>query len=144
MGFTTQIKNRSHDAMELIRPHYYKGECGNKPCDSELMLILQNLYNLSGDGCIAEVIDCRAFSDYCRVDSSNQIPKRRYARQISIACKSLQEMPFTLVVKIIINRELILKKRTIVDLTIIAAPSSTKNKDKSRDSETKSTNKGNT
>ena len=33
----------------LIRPHYYKGERGNKPYELDLMLhlhILQNLYNL--------------------------------------------------------------------------------------------------
>ena len=33
-----------------IRPCYYKGECGNKPYELELMLriyMLQNLYDLS-------------------------------------------------------------------------------------------------
>ena len=63
--------------LELIRPHYYKGERGNKPYDLELMLriyLLQNLYDLSDEGCVAEVIDSRAFSDFCGVDSSNQIP----------------------------------------------------------------------
>ena len=62
---------------ELIKPHYYKGEHGNKPYDLELMLriyLLQNLYDLSDECCVAEVIDNRAFSDFCGVDSSNQIP----------------------------------------------------------------------
>ena len=62
--------------LELIRPHYYKGERGNKPYDPELMLriyLLQNLYDLSDEGRVAEVIDSRAFSDFCGVDSSNQI-----------------------------------------------------------------------
>ena len=75
--------------LTLIRPHYYKGERGNKPYDLELMLriyLLQNLYDLSDEGCVAEVIDSRAFSDFCGVDSSNQIPNgdtRRYTRKIS-------------------------------------------------------------
>ena len=45
----------------LIQPYYYKGERGNKPYELELMLrifILQNLYNLSDEGTVAEVIHC--------------------------------------------------------------------------------------
>ena len=63
--------------IALIRPCYYKGERGNKPYDLELMLrlyVLQNLYDLSDMGTVAEVIDSRAFSDFCGVDSSNQVP----------------------------------------------------------------------
>ena len=63
--------------VEEIRPCYYKGERGNKPYGIELMLrlyVLQNLYTLSDEGTVAEVIDSRAFSDFCGVDSSNQIP----------------------------------------------------------------------
>lgn len=62
---------------EEIRPCYYKGERGNKPYEIELMLrlyVLQNLYTLSDEGTVAEVIDSRAFSDFCGVDSSNQVP----------------------------------------------------------------------
>ena len=63
--------------MTAIKPHYYKGECGNKPYDLELMLrihILQNLYNLADEATACEVIDSRAFSDFCGVESSNQVP----------------------------------------------------------------------
>ena len=61
----------------LIQPYYYKGERGNKPYDLELMLriyLLQNLYDLSDMATVAEVIDSRAFSEFCGVDSSNQVP----------------------------------------------------------------------
>ncbi len=64
---------------EEIRPCYYKGERGNTPYGIELMLwlyVLQNLYTLSDEGRVAEVIDSRAFSDFCGVDPSNQIPNR--------------------------------------------------------------------
>ena len=60
--------------MALIRPCYYKGERGNKPYDLERMLriyMIQNLYNLSDMATVAEVIDSRAFSDFCGVESSN-------------------------------------------------------------------------
>lgn len=61
----------------IIRPCYYKGEHGNKPYDLELMLrifLLQNLYDLSDMKVMNEVIDSRAFSDFCGVDSPNQVP----------------------------------------------------------------------
>ena len=63
--------------IKLIRPHYYKGERGNKPYDLERMLriyLVQNLYDLSDMATVAEVIDSRAFSEFCGVESSNQVP----------------------------------------------------------------------
>ena len=51
--------------IEIIRPCYYKGEHGNKPYD---------LDDLSGMKVMNEVIDSRAFSDFCGVDSPNQVP----------------------------------------------------------------------
>ena len=65
--------------ISLIRPYYYKGERGNKPYDLERMLriyLVQNLYNLSDMATVTEVIDSRAFSDFCGVESSNR--KTRY------------------------------------------------------------------
>ena len=135
--------------LALIRPHYYKGERGNKPYDLELMLriyLLQNLYDLSDEGCVGEVIDSRAFSDFCGVDSSNQIPNGDTLGRFHnlLIASGLQEKLFTQVVKMLMAKGLILKKGTIIDSTIIAAPSSTKDKDKARDPEAKSTKKGNT
>ena len=40
--------------IKLIRPHYYKGERGNKPYDLERMLriyLVQNLYDTIWNGC---------------------------------------------------------------------------------------------
>ncbi len=36
--------------------------------------LLQNLYDLSDMKAMTEVIDSRAFSDFCGVDSPNQVP----------------------------------------------------------------------
>lgn len=61
----------------IIKPVYYEGEVGNKPYDLELMLrifILQNLYDLADMKMMYEIIDSRAFSDFCGVDSPNQVP----------------------------------------------------------------------
>ncbi len=131
----------------IIRPCYYKGERGNKPYDIELMLrifILQNLYDLSDMRVMTEVIDSRAFSDFCGVDSPNQVPDGdtigRF-RNILIR-NNIQEKFFSEVVNILTEKGLILKRGTIVDSTLIAAPSSTKNKDKKRDPDAHSVKKG--
>ena len=134
--------------VALVRPCYYKGERGNKPFGLELMLrifILQNLYDLSDEKAVAEVIDSRAFSEFCGVDSSNQVPNGdtlgRF-RNLLIA-NGMQERFFQQVLSMLTERGLILKKGTIVDSTIITAPSSTKNREKKRDPEAHQTKKGN-
>ena len=133
----------------LIQPYYYKGERGNKPYELELMLrlfILQNLYNLSDEGTVAEVIDSRTFSEFCGVDSSTQVPDgETLGRFRNLLVKhGLQEQLFAQVLGMLMERGLILKKGTIVDSTIISAPSSTKNKEKQRDPDAHQTKKGNT
>lgn len=135
--------------IALIQPFYYKGERGNKPYTLELMLrlfILQNLYDLSDEGTVAEVIDSRAFSDFCGVDSSNQVPNGDTLGRFRnlLIRHELQQQLFAQVVAMLMERGLILKKGTIVDSTIISAPSSTKNKEKKRDPEACQTKKGNT
>lgn len=102
---------------------------GNKPYDLELMLrihLLQNLYNLSDEGTRNEVIDSRAFSDFCGVESSNQIPDGDTIGRFRnlLINNHIHEQFFALVVKTLADRGLILKKGTIVDSTIIEAPSS--------------------
>ena len=65
-----------NEFVGIIKPVYYKGEVGNKPYELELMLrifILQNLYDLSDMKAMNEVIDSRAFSEFCGVDSPNQV-----------------------------------------------------------------------
>lgn len=57
---------------------------------------------------------------------------------------SLQEKLFAQVVSLLMERGMILKKGTIVDSTIISAPSSTKNKEKQRDPDAHQVKKGNT
>ena len=91
--------------------------------------LVQNLYNLSDMATVAEVIDSRAFSDFCGVDSSNQVPDGdTLGRFRNLLMKNnLQEKIFAQVVEQLMKRGLILKRGTIVDSTFIEAPSSTKN-----------------
>jgi len=135
--------------QELILPYYYKGETGNKPFELTVMLrihLLQNLYTLSDMGTMTEVIDSRAFSRFCGVDSSNQVPDGdTIGRFRAILVKNgLQEKLFSQVVELLSEKGLILKKGTIVDSTIIESPTSTNNKKRERDPEAHQTKKGNT
>ena len=128
-------------------PYYYDGKRGNKPYEPGLMIrlyLLQNLYNLSDMGTRNEVIDSRAFSSFCRVSSRNQIPDGdTLGRFRHILEKNhLQEQIFDTVLNKLRTEGKILKKGTIVDSTIIDAPSSTKNKENTRDPEAHSTKKG--
>lgn len=121
----------------------------NKPYGIELMLrlyVLQNLYSLSDGGTVAEVIDSRAFSDFCGVDSSNQVPDGDTLGRFRnlLIRNGVQEKLFAQVTVLLEERGLLLKKGTIVDSALISAPSSTKNAEKKRDPEAHSTKKGNT
>ena len=133
----------------IIRPYYYTGERGNKPYELETMLrihLLQELYDLADMAAMNEVIDSRAFSEFCGVDSSNQVPDGdTIGRFRALLVKhGLQEKLFAQVVSLLEAKGLILKKGSIVDSTIIAAASSTKNREKKRDPDAHQTKKGNT
>jgi IS5 family transposase len=133
--------------IKIIQPSYYKGELGNKPYPLELMLrifILQNVYNLADMAVMNEVIDSRAFSNFCGVNSPDEVPNGdTIGRFRNILTRNgLQEKIFAEVVKILVGKGLILKKGTIVDSTFIESPSSTKNREKKRDPEAHSSKKG--
>ena len=108
--------------------------------------MLQNLYDCSDMGTVAEVIDSRAFSEFCGVDSSNQVPDGDTLGRFRhiLEENGIQQKLFGEVVQSLMEKGLILKKGTIVDSTIIEAPSSTKNKKKERDPDAHQVKKGNT
>ena len=95
----------------------------------------EHLYNLADDAARNEIIDSRAFSQFCGVDSSNQVPDGGTIGRFRhiLERNQLGEAFFTNVVESLQKCNLMLKKGTIVDSTLIAAPSSTKDKEKQRD-----------
>lgn len=133
----------------MIEPYYYKGKLGNKPYDLELMLriyMLQNLYDLFDIATIAEVIDSRVFSEFCGVDSSNQVPDvdtLGIFRHI-LEDQGIHQELFAQVAMRLMEKKLILKKETIAASMIIAAPTSTKNQKKECDPYAHQVKKGNT
>lgn len=135
--------------VKEIEPYYYKGERGNKPYPLELMLriyMLQNLYDLADMKVMYEILDSRAFTEFCCINSPDEVPDGdTIGRFRNLLNKyGLQQTIFETVVDLLLQRGLILKKGTIVDSTFIEAPSSTKNKEKKRDPEVHSAKKGNT
>lgn len=74
--------------------------------------LLQNLYDLSDMGARNEVIDSRAFSDFCGVESSNQIPDGDTIGKFRnlLIRNGIHEKFFAMVVKNLTDRGLILKK----------------------------------
>ena len=135
--------------VKEIEPYYYKGERSNKPYPLELMLriyMLQNLYDLADMKVMYEILDSRAFTEFCYINSPDEVPDGdTIGRFRNLLNKyGLQQTIFETVVDLLLKRGLLLKKGTIVDSTFIEAPSSTKNKDKKRDPDAHSAKKGNT
>ena len=135
--------------VELIKLCYCIGERGNKPYNPELMLrsrVLQMVYNVADMAVASEVTNSCAFWEFCQVTSSYQVPNSdTIGRFRNILIKNnMQEKLFADVVNRLKARGLMLMKGAIVDSTLIAAPSSTKNnKKKARDPKAHQTTKGN-
>ena len=136
--------------LELIRPHYpQSGRRGRQPMPLEAMLriyFLQQWYALSDpamEDALYEVESMRRFVglellDDALPDESTILKFRHLLEAHALTGEMLR----------VVNDELerrgaLLKGGTMVDATIIHAPGSTKNQDKQRDPEMRSTRKGN-
>ena len=133
----------------LIEPHYPKGERGRPPIGTERMLriyFLQIWFNLSDPGAEDTLYDSAAMRAFVGVDLGREpapdettICKFRHL----IESQALGEKLFAVVNKHLCARGIKVGTGTIMDATIIAAPSSTKNEDGKRDPEMHQTKKGN-
>ncbi|HLD78963.1 MAG TPA: IS5 family transposase [Candidatus Nanoarchaeia archaeon] len=135
--------------VKLIKPHYSEAEAGRKKKDLVLMLkiyFLQQWYNLSDPEMEDAIYDRNSFQKFLRLDMmSNTAPDETTILNFRhlLEKHALPEKMFGRVNRILEDKGLILKKGTITDATIIAAPSSTKNLSGKRDPEMSSTKKGN-
>ena len=133
----------------LIEPHYPTAGGGRPPIGVERMLrmyLLANWFNLADEACEDALYDIPVFREFCRIDLGRErVPDATTllnfrhlleAHKIGLAL-------FAKVGELLLDSGLKLSGGTIVDATIIAAPSSTKNQDKARDPEMHQTKKGN-
>lgn len=135
--------------IELIRPYYYNKKRGRRPIDIEIMLrmyLMQNWFNLSDEGMEEAIYDSYAMRNFLGInfideqvpDATTLLKFRHLLEQHHIGEKIFQDVNERLE-----KAGLIMHGGTIVDATIIAAPSSTKNKEGKRDPEMHQTKKGN-
>lgn len=133
----------------LIDPYYFQGKRGRPPMGIEKMLrmyLLQVWFNLSDEGVEESIYDSYAFRKFmglnfteCQVpDATTLLHFRRILEDNKIG-----EKLFGVLNKAFEEAGFIWRGGTIVDATIIAAPSSTKNKSGERDPEMHQTKKGN-
>ena len=135
--------------LAVIEPHYPKGERGRPPIGRERMLriyCLQPWYALADEALEDALYDSQALQHFARIDlSAEGVPdattllKFRRLLEAHDLCKGLFEAINT----DLAARGLLLREGTLVDATLIAAPSSTKNQEKQRDPEMRQTRKGN-
>jgi IS5 family transposase len=132
----------------LILPHYFKGERGRPPRGIETMLrmyLLQSWFNLSDEAAEDSIYDSYAMRKFMKIDfCSEQAPDATTLlkfRKIMVE-SNVAKMFFDTIKYHLEKAGRIMRGGTIVDATIIAAPSSTKNAEKKRDPEMASTKKG--
>jgi IS5 family transposase len=132
----------------LIEPYYYKNTRGRKAYALRVMLrihILQHCYSLSDPGMEDELYELESMRKFVGLSlGEDSIPDEStilHFRQI-IERHGLGARLFAVVRDYLGEKGLLLRRGSIVDATIIQAPSSTKNKSRSRDSEMHSTKKG--
>lgn len=134
----------------LIEPHYPKGSpAGGRPAlPLERMFriyCLQQWYNLSDPGAEEALYDSITMRQFAGVRSDNDvIPDESSILNFRRLLEShrLTEALFAEINTHLAQRGFIVGKGTIVDATIINAPSSTKNAEKKRDPEMHQTRKG--
>lgn len=137
------------ELTQVIEPYYPKPEgAGRRPVGVERMLrihFIQHWFNLSDPGAEEALYDSRALRQFVGIDLGREpVPDE------TTICKfrhlmekhNLGDELFRLVNQYLQESGLKVSRGTIVDATIIGAPSSTKNKKKERDPDMSSTRKG--
>ena len=136
--------------LTLIEPHYPKPGNGTQPLGLEKMLriyFVQNWFNLSDPAAEEAVYDSESIRRFVRIElSEDKVPDETTILRFRhlLEKHDLTRAMFLEIGSLLEEKGLLLKQGTIVDATIISAPSSTKNKTQSRDPEMKQTRKGNT
>jgi len=135
--------------VERLRPLYPKGERGRPPIGLERMLriyFLQQWYGLADEALEDALYDSQALRGFASIDLNHDpVPDATTLLKFRhwLERHELTRVLFEEVGTVLEERGLLMRQGTIVDATIIAAPPSTKNKEKARDPEMHQTKKGN-
>ena len=136
------------DLCAVIEPHYPKRGNGRPPIGLERMLrihFIQHWFNLADFACEEALYDIASLRHFAGIDlGCEAVPDATTLLKFRrlLETHNLNEQLFSEVGRVLQGSGMTLKTGTIVDATIIAAPSSTKNAEKSRDPEMHQTRKG--
>lgn len=135
------------DLVTLIAPYYPEGKNGRPPFPLMTMLrthFMQQWFSLSDPAMEEAFFDTPLFREFAQLEEFARLPDEstilRFRHRLE-KHKLAQQMLDT-VNELLSAKGLLLKTGTVVDATLIAAPTSTKNKDKKRDPEMHSSKKG--
>ena len=137
------------DLVALIEPHAPSGKTGRPPFAVATMLrihFMQQWFGLSDPAMEEALHDVPLYCEFARLDAGiTRLPDestilrfRHLLEEYQLSLQLLATINATLA-----SRGLMLKAGTVVDATLIAAPSSTKNSTGQRDPEMHQTKKGN-
>ena len=134
--------------VELITPYYPEGHTGRPPFALETMLrvhFLQQWFGLSDPAMEEAFFDVPLYREFARLGEFVRLPDEstilRFRHRLE---KHKLANGILATVNDVLSRQgLLLKEGSAVDATLIAAPSSTKNKSGKRDPEMHSSKKGN-
>ena len=135
------------DWVTMIRPYYPSGKRGRPPRGIETMLrmyLMQNWFNISDAGLEDAIYDSYAMRSFLHIDFyKEQVPDATTLLKFRHLLEEhhIGEKIFADVNARLEKAGLIMHGGTIVDATIINAPSSTKNKTGKRDPEMHQTKK---
>lgn len=135
----------------VIEPYYAKipEKAGRRPYPLESMLrihLMQHWFELSDPGMESELYDSMAMRKFAKLGGlDNPTPDETTILNFRHLLEehALSAVVFDQINNHLVQNEVMLSSGTIVDATLMSAPSSTKNQTKSRDPEMHSTKKGN-
>ena len=124
--------------VELIAPYYPEGKTGRPPFSLQTMLrihFMQQWFTLSDPGMEEAFFDTPLYREFAKLEEFGRLPDEstilRFRHRLEK--HKLAEQILGVVNELLTARGLLLKAGTVVDATLIAAPSSTKNKEHKRD-----------
>jgi len=136
--------------QEVIEPYYPKsGKRGRPPIGLERMLrmyFVQQWYGLADEAVEDAIYDSAALRNFMGIDlSRTSVPDATTLMGFRhlLEAHDLTKAMLVEINAMLMERGLLMTQGTLVDATLIAAPSSTKNKEHARDPEMHQTKKGN-
>ena len=136
------------DLVALIAPYAPEGRKGRPPFPVEMLLrihFMQQWFSLSDPAMEETLHDMPLFRDFAGLSWNSATPDESTILRFRhlLETHKLAEQILQTVTALLVSKKLLLRTGTIVDATLISAPSSTKNSTKSRDPEMHPTKKGN-